>query len=97
MLFRSGDVRSEGRFEDLVAYGGWSMDDHHPGGFQTTEQPTIFHPAPSPYGIAYRCLYSRNVENLFCAGRNISATHAAMSSTRAACVSGLTARRWKGR
>ena len=81
-MMTQGDVRSEGRFEDLVAYGGWSMDDHHPGGFQTTEQPTIFHPAPSPYGIAYRCLYSRNVENLFCAGRNISATHAAMSSTR---------------
>jgi len=76
------DVRAEGRFPDLVAYGGWSMDDHHPGGFYYPGQPTIFHPAPSPFGIPYRCLYSRNIDNLFFAGRNISATHAAMSSTR---------------
>ncbi len=76
------DVRAEGRFEDLIAYGGWTMDDHHPAGFRTSEPPNIFHPAPSPYGIAYRCLYSKNIENLMFAGRNISATHAAMSSTR---------------
>lgn len=76
------DVRAGGHFDDLVAYGGWSMDDHHPGGFRSPEQPTIFHPAPSPYGIPYRCLYSANIDNLFCAGRNISVTHTAMSSTR---------------
>ena len=76
------DVRAEGRFPDLVAYGGWPMDDHHPGGMNYPGEPTIFHPAPSPFGIPYRCLYSRNIENLFCAGRNISTTHAALSSTR---------------
>ena len=81
-IMTQNDVRSEGRFDDLVAYGGWSMDDHHPGGFRTAEKPTIFHPAPAPYGIPYRCLYSRNVENLLFAGRNISVTHTAMSSTR---------------
>ena len=81
-ILTQNDVRAEGRFEDLVAYAGWSMDDHHPGGMRWPGKPTIFHPAPSPFGIAYRCLYSRNIENLFCAGRNISATHAAMSSTR---------------
>ena len=77
------DVRAEGRFDDLIAYGGWSMDDHHPSGFRTAERPTIFHPAPSPYGIPYRSTYSRNIENLMFAGRNISVTHTAMSSTRA--------------
>ena len=76
------EVRAEGRFDDLVAYGGWTMDDHHPGGMRWSGKPTIFHPAPSPFGIPYRCLYSRNIENLFCAGRNISATHASMSATR---------------
>ena len=76
------EVRAGGHFDDLVAYGGWSMDDHHPGGFRSPEQPTIYHPAPSPYGIPYRCLYSVNIDNLFCAGRNISVTHTAMSSTR---------------
>ena len=82
------DVRAGGDFADLVAYGGWSMDDHHPAGLLYPGEPTIFHAAPSPYGIPYRCLYSRNVENLLFAGRNISVTHAALSSTR---VMGTTA------
>ena len=81
-VMTQSDVRAEGRFEDLVAYGGWSMDDHHPGGFRAPERPTIFHPAPSPYGIPYRSMYSADVENLMFAGRNISVTHTAMSSTR---------------
>ena len=81
-ILTQNDVRSGGKFEDLVAYGGWSMDDHHPGGFNHPGLPTIHHPAPSPYGIPYRCLYSKNIEHLFFAGRNISVTHAALSSTR---------------
>ncbi|MEM1211472.1 MAG: FAD-dependent oxidoreductase [Planctomycetota bacterium] len=76
------DVESGGRFDDVVAHGGWSMDDHHPAGMLYPGKPTIFHPAPSPYGIPYRSLASRNVENLLFAGRNISVTHAALSSTR---------------
>lgn len=81
-ILNQNDIRSEGRFEDIVAYGGWSMDDHHPMGFDTSERPTIWHPAPSPYGIPYRCLYSKNIRNLMFAGRNISATHTAMASCR---------------
>ncbi len=81
-ILKQSDVRGEGRFDDLVAYGGWSMDDHHPAGFATKEAPTIFHPAPSPFGIPYRCLYSKNIANLMFAGRNISCTHTAMSSCR---------------
>ena len=76
------DVRSGGHFEDLVAFGGWTMDDHHPAGLRTTELPTIFHPAPSPFGIPYRALYSINIDNLMFAGRNISVTHSALSATR---------------
>ena len=81
-ILTQNDVEAEGRFDDLVAYGGWTMDDHFPAGFHHPEAGTIFHPAPSPFGIPYRSLYSRNVENLFCAGRCHSATHAAMSATR---------------
>jgi len=81
-IMTQNDVRAEGRFEDIIAYGGWKMDDHHPMAFRTDEPPTIFHPAPSPYGIPYRCLYSKNIENLMFAGRNISVTHSALSSTR---------------
>jgi hypothetical protein len=35
-----------------------------------------------PYPIPFRCFYSRNVENLFMAGRNISGTHVALASPR---------------
>jgi hypothetical protein len=81
-ILTQGDIREERIFEDIVAYGGWTMDDHHSEGLRTPEKPTIWHPAPSPFGIPYRCLYSRNIENLFFAGRNISVSHVALSSTR---------------
>ena len=81
-ILTQNEVRDEGKFDDTVAFGGWPMDDHNPAGIATKESPNIFHPAPKQYGIPYRCLYSKNIENLFFAGRNISATHAAMSSTR---------------
>ena len=35
-----------------------------------------------PYGIPFRSLYSKNVENLMFAGRNISASHIAFSTVR---------------
>lgn len=76
------DIASGGVFEDIVAYGGWPLDDHDPEGFYFSGHPCVQIPTPSPYGIPYRCLYSVNIENLFFAGRNISMTHAAMSSAR---------------
>ena len=77
------DVEAEGKFEDLVAYGGWTMDDHFPEGFYYTKgHPTIYHPAPQPWGLPLRCMISENIKNLTFAGRNISVTHAAMSSSR---------------
>jgi hypothetical protein len=76
------EVRAGGKFDDIIAYGGWPLDDHHPEALRTSGEPTIYHPAPSPFGIPYRCLYSQKVENLFFAGRNISVSHAALSSTR---------------
>ncbi len=76
------EVSAGGMFEDTVAFGGWGLDDHYPGGFFYKGAPNTCPLTPSPYGIPYRCLYSRNIGNLFFAGRNISATHTAMSSTR---------------
>ncbi len=82
-IVTQNDVEAEGRFEDLVAYAGWSMDDHFPEGFYYTKgYPTIFHPAPQPWGLPLRCMIARDVQNLVFAGRNISVTHAAMSSSR---------------
>jgi len=84
-VLTQNDIESGGKFEDRVAYGGWTMDDHHSAGFRSVKigaPSTVFHPAPSPYGIPYRSLYSKNIPNLMFAGRCHSATHAAMSSTR---------------
>lgn len=88
-ILTQNDIEAEGRFDDLVAYGGWTMDDHFPAGFYHPGKGTIFHPAPSPFGIPYRSLYSRNIDNLFCAGRCHSATHSAMSATRVMATTSL--------
>jgi hypothetical protein len=82
-ILNQNDVMREGRhFTDIVGYGGWTMDDHFPEGFYYNEAGTIWHPAPSPYGIPFRSLYSKNIANLMFAGRDISASHCALSSTR---------------
>ena len=87
-ILTQNDVEAEGRFDDLVAYGGWSMDDHHPMGFRYPGAPNVHYPTPDPFGIPYRCLYSKNIDNLMFAGRNISATHMSMSATRVMATCG---------
>jgi len=71
------------KFDDAVAIGGWPMDDHPPSGFDKWEErPTKIVRMAEPYSIPLRCLYSRNIRNLMMAGRNISASHVAFTSTR---------------
>lgn len=76
------DVSDGVVFADEVAFGGWPLDDHFPGGFYHKGTPNTDVPTPAPYSIPYRTLYSANVDNLFFAGRNISVTHFALSSVR---------------
>ena len=76
------DVLTGGKFADTVAYGGWPIDDHHPAGFRHYGTANTNIVPEQPYGIPFRSLYSRNISNLLFAGRNISATHTALSSTR---------------
>ena len=80
------DVEKGGkRFEDTVAYGGWQIDNHLPGGFWKKSKRGKHlqkRRLTEPYAIPYRCLYSRDVENLMFAGRNLSATHTAFASAR---------------
>jgi hypothetical protein len=72
-----------GEPKDAVAIGGWPMDDHPPSGFERWQEPPFRSiKVPDVYNIPLRCLYSRNVRNLWMAGRNISASHVAFSSTR---------------
>ena len=76
------EVEAGGKFDDIIAYGGWSIDDHPPKGFDHDGKPTTYYYCPSPFGIPYRCLYSKNINNLMFAGRNISVTHASMAASR---------------
>lgn len=81
-ILNQREVQQGGKFKDIVAYGGWQIDDHPPMGFDHKGEPTTYYPCPSPFGIPYRCLYSVNIDNLMFAGRNISVTHAAMAASR---------------
>ncbi len=69
-------------FDDAVCIGGWPLDDHPPGGFDASDIPPNVAITVPPFNMPLRSMYSRNVKNLMMAGRNISATHAAFSSTR---------------
>ena len=79
------DVENCTPFPDVVAYGGWQIDNHLPGGFYMDAKGGAHlqkRRLSEPYPIPLRSLYSKNVDNLMFAGRNISASHVAFSSTR---------------
>jgi hypothetical protein len=94
------DVQKKTVFPDEIAFGGWFIDLHTPGGLlaSTSEaasaegySETSEYAAKSyagPYGIPLRALIARDVKNLMMAGRNVSATHAASATIR---VMGTTA------
>lgn len=85
------DVVNTARFDDGVAYGGWPIDLHPPEGVFGKSHPGSTPPFvfPEIYQIPFRCLYSRNVENLMLAGRDISVTHVALGTTRLMATCGL--------
>lgn len=77
------DVLGATVFPDRISYGGWSLDIHHPRGiYSGKEGPYNFDTRTPLYTIPYRCLYSRNVENLLFAGRDCSVTHVALGTVR---------------
>ncbi|MBQ7650056.1 MAG: FAD-dependent oxidoreductase, partial [Victivallales bacterium] len=58
------------------------FDELHPDSFYCHGRMSTHHVAPIPFGIPYRCLYSRNIANLMFAGRDISCTHIGLSTVR---------------
>jgi hypothetical protein len=76
------DLLDQVEHADGVALGGWSID-LHPADGVFSEHPGSNHlHGRGIYQIPYRSLVSRNVSNLFFAGRLISASHVAFGSTR---------------
>ncbi|HEY5892994.1 MAG TPA: FAD-dependent oxidoreductase [Chthoniobacterales bacterium] len=84
------DIVERRKHADAVAYGGWSIDLHPADGVFAKIAGAHHLHSKGIYGIPYRCYYSRNIENLFLAGRIISASHVAFGSTRvmATCALG---------
>ncbi|WP_298363581.1 FAD-dependent oxidoreductase [uncultured Lutibacter sp.] len=78
------DLTEHRHFEDGVAFGGWSIDEHGEGGIENLKVPGSYfhHHFKKVYEIPYRSLYSKNIDNLQFSGRNISQTHIALSSSR---------------
>jgi hypothetical protein len=67
---------------DAVSFGGWAIDLHPADGVFSAKPGCIQWHSKGVYQIPYRTMYSRNVPNLFLAGRILSASHIAFGSTR---------------
>src|SRR5580692_11470846 len=76
------DIVDQTVHADAVSFGGWAIDLHPADGiFSAKPGCTQWH-SKGVYQIPYRTMYSRNVPNLFLAGRILSASHIAFGSTR---------------
>lgn len=91
-ILNENDIKESKLFKDRVAYGGWFLDIHTPGGILKKKEPPestfkdhgeeLEKKHVTVYSIPFRALYSKDIKNLLMAGRQISVTHVALGSTR---------------
>jgi FAD dependent oxidoreductase len=81
-ILRQQDIVEQRSHPDAVSFGGWAIDLHPVDGIYSAQPGCTQWHAKGIYQIPYRCLYSRNIDNLFLAGRIISASHIAFGSSR---------------
>ncbi|MFC1717690.1 FAD-dependent oxidoreductase [Candidatus Poribacteria bacterium] len=96
VVLTKDDIMNSVEFPDGCVATGWDIDLHFPHesyqkGFEGDEfiSKAIFTKYPQPYWVPYRTLYSRNISNLFMAGRDISVTHEALGAVRVMRTCGL--------
>ena len=95
VILQAQDVTGQRPFPDASVTTTWTIDLHYPHPENTKHFPgrefrsVARHTKIKPYPIPYRCLYSRNVENLMMAGRNISVTHVALGTIRVQRTTGM--------
>ncbi|MDG2105774.1 MAG: FAD-dependent oxidoreductase [Pirellulaceae bacterium] len=92
VILTAEDLRDGNQFVDGCFPCTWGIDTHFPAekykqGHAGDEFIADFthgegYTYKGPYWVPYRCLYSRNVDNLFMAGRDISVTHEALGAVR---------------
>jgi hypothetical protein len=82
-------------WSDASVVTTWTIDLHYPEAKNSRFFPgeefrsvAVFLPI-QPYAIPYRCFYSKNVSNLFMAGRCISVTHVALGTIRVMRTGGM--------
>lgn len=80
-VLTENDIRKSRQFPDAVATGSLVFCLHYPGEEYDFRNKMNLIPV-KPYGIPFRCLYSRNIDNLMMAGRDASASHIAYSSIK---------------
>lgn len=87
------DVVEQREHYDAVAFGGWSLDLHPADGVYSDQPGCNQWHSKGVYQVPYRCYYSKDIDNLFFAGRIISASHVAFGSSRvmATCAHGAQA------
>jgi len=89
------DVFEERPYPDGTCCTTWPVDLHFPMPssqchFEGEPFRSVFtHNPHYAYPIPYRCFYSRNIGNLFMAGRDISVTHVALGTTRVMRTHGM--------
>ncbi|MDD4103334.1 MAG: FAD-dependent oxidoreductase, partial [Kiritimatiellae bacterium] len=94
-VLREQDLIERTVYPDATACTTWTIDLHYPDPKNTADFPCnefksiAKHRLIYPYPIPYRCFYSKNVENLFMAGRNISVTHVALGTARLMRTGGM--------
>ncbi|MDG1805653.1 FAD-dependent oxidoreductase [Flavicella sp.] len=90
-MMKQQDVIGQSKFDDAIAHGGWAIDLHPADGvYSELSGCTQWH-SKGIYDIPYRSFVSKDIDNLFLAGRIISATHVAFGSTRVMATTGLCA------
>ncbi len=94
-ILKQDDIDKNVFHEDASFTTTWSIDLHFPDPDNSRNFPgaefktATVHNWIYPYAVPYRCLYSRNIDNLFMAGRNISQTHVALGTTRVMRTTGM--------
>ncbi len=84
------DIVEQKDYYDRVLHGGWAMDLHPADGIYSKHNSCSQWHGKGVYSIPYRCLYSKDLDNLFLAGRIISASHVAFGSTRIMLTCAMT-------
>lgn len=99
VLLTADDFRDGTTFDDAAFPCTWHIDIHspHPDYFEGNDPNAFFstftrgkeYEYEGPYWAPYRCLYSRNIDNLFMGGRDISVSHDGLGAVRVMRTCGM--------